>query len=417
MIIVNRDSNQPKLSADTEIGGSLGSEAQETQLSLLKTTIADEIKDTLHNKKSAPSEESVEKFIAAFIPSEKQSASHLREIQDQLNVVVRLVRANTKTAGENIPVFSAALDIAIRMAESGLLASTELSNAGVSLYEKALHLLKEDESIRERLGRFESRSATSSSVVVVTNLEDQIVAHAEDRTEAEMTNSRTRTNESAQELTLYESLGQLAGISAERLQNAFALAELTPSDIEDLTYFTTGTDGKRDSNGELIVLNNSPYRVSLTGMITLLEEGYSKGLVLVMAQLKRLLDINDEVVLGDLIEDEELQQMTEADFIKKVLNAPGALEPEIIASFCTEFGYDLDRATITKQSIGKDTKGSSVAGALDLDSAEEIASGLLLALSKGEGVRLDQKIQSFIDVSIGHPQIRGDVSAVAELFD
>ena len=44
MIIVNRDSNQPKLSADTEIGGSLGSEAQETQLSLLKTTIADEIK-------------------------------------------------------------------------------------------------------------------------------------------------------------------------------------------------------------------------------------------------------------------------------------------------------------------------------------------------------------------------------------
>jgi len=391
----NRIDANVKFSADGGIGGGGSRPSYD-----LLNTVLQELRETYsRNKWTGDAADTVKGYIALYVPAEQHTVANTMTIVDQLSSLINTVGKHCKGNDERI---SAETAVAL-IVEAYELGVVNTLNGTITAVQAFSSFVAHSSSISDEIGR--ARSAKRPAPVAVSTVTEGTRSVVESTSAPEATGSSTKISTKVNEFALS------VGWTPERVTALMATSGLTEGDLDDIKFWASGTGKTNPKTGELIVRKDKPSYTDPDAILSLIEEGAPAKVVILLVEMKRLLDGYASV--PDLIDGADLLKMTVNDFIKKVLNSPNNLELDDLTQFCDEFGFDLD-AVIGHREYGGRTETEDIT---DESVAQEIAEAILTAMECGEGKTLGQKLRSFVRESRDHGHNRGDVTAIAQLFE
>jgi hypothetical protein len=384
-------------------GGDLGDGGAKMPQIDLCDTVLEELRNTFTSSSwKGDAKETVSQWIAAFIPTAEQKIENTYDIAGTLCDLIKVVGQHCKANSEKVSAPSAVAKIV----EAYQLGLVDTSTSGGSVVKAFNYFVANSSSITVDIGRARTAARTAAAVTTTQGVETSTTSEQEDVAPL----SSQETSSSTEISTAVNTFALKVGWTPERVTTLMERSGLTEGDLDDIAFWASGT-GKTDPNtGELIVRKNMPSYTDPDAILSLLEEGMPAKLVIVLVEMKRLLEGDAQV--PELLDGAEMRDMTESDFIKKVLRGTTNLELDELAEFCDEFGFDLD-AVVGHAEFGARTDYNEI---IDQSVSEEIAEALLTTLNNGRGATLADKISSFVQASKSHHHIRGDFEAIAKLF-
>jgi len=394
-MINKSNGSEPRLAKDS--GGEFGN--LPPVVSNLGEMVREELTSSLDPNvaRRFPSSREIAEAIKLFVPPEDFNSMSVVEASDLVSGVIKAVRRNVSKTDDMKISSQKALSVACEAVTTGLVDSIEIENTpAASRSEKLRQICRQDESILVQVKSFTPPPVpppqlTFASVGSSSGANDG-------SNEGQSPNSQRAVAVVADRLAMTASKDPAVQAKvSERITDLVNSGKVSPVELEDLQFFASGT-GRMNAAGELVVNKTAPHQTDITTILSLLEDNVSVQMITVLIHMKGL--IGEDVEFPDLIEDARLQTMRPEDFAEYMIQEKN-LNLDTFEAFCDEFGLDLD-------AVAMSGRHSSDFGQ-SIEATEEIAEGILFAMSRGKGRTMDDKLESVIKRSRESKYHRGDL--------